>query len=192
MGFCRQLQVVQRTVQTYDEQIERAMAKHPDRCLFTNLPGAGDVLAPRLLAALGSRRDRFPSPAALQRYSGVAPVTKQSGGRRHVHRRYMCPKFLRQSFHEFAHESIRYCRWAAAYYLQQRLKGANHHMAVRALAFKWQRIIWRCWQNRTVYDDSHYEAALRRSKSPLTALFGQIQPGRNPFVHQATTDACNA
>ena len=24
----------------------------------------------------------------------------------------------------------------------------------RALAFKWQRIIWRCWQNHTPYDDA--------------------------------------
>jgi hypothetical protein len=53
--------------------------------------------------------------------------------------------FLRQSFHEYAKESVLPSRWAAAYYLQQRTKGAPHNTAVRALAFKWQRILWRCW-----------------------------------------------
>jgi len=173
--ICRQLQVVQRAIQAYEEQIQKALAQHSDRAIFVNLPGAGSALAPRLLAALGSRRERFPTQTALQSYSGIAPVTKQSGGKRHVHRRYLCPKFLRQSFHEFAAQTIRYCRWAAAYYLQQTKKGARHHVAVRALAYKWQRIIWRCWQNRTIYSDADYEAALRKSKSPLVALFNEVQ-----------------
>jgi hypothetical protein len=52
---------------------------------------------------------------------------------------------------------------------------------VRALAYKWQRIIWRCWQNRQPYQEAKYEAALRRSGSPLVALFDRIQPGKSPF-----------
>src|SRR5262245_10193598 len=95
---------------------------------------------------MGSERERFDSATNLQRYTGVAPVTKQSGKMHYVHRRYLCPKFERQSFHEYAKESVLWCRWSAAYYLDQRSKGKPHHTAVRALAFKWQRIIWRCWQ----------------------------------------------
>jgi hypothetical protein len=79
--------------------------------------------------------------------SRKAPVTKQSGSKCHVHRRYLCPKFHGQSFHEYAKESVLWSRWAAAYHLQPRTKGAHQHTAVRALAFKWQRIIWRCWQD---------------------------------------------
>jgi hypothetical protein len=115
----------------------------------------------------------------------VAPVTKQSGGSRRVHRRYCCPKFHRQSFHEFAGESIYYCRWAAAYYLQQRQKGCSHHTAVRALAFKWQRVIWRCWQAQTPYDDARYEAVLRRRKSPVVKLFDCVELGKNPWKNPA-------
>jgi hypothetical protein len=98
-------------------------------------------------------------------------VTKRSGGSCHIHRRYCCPKFHRQSFHEYAKESVLWSRWAGAYYLQQRTKGCPHHTAVRALAFKWQRIIWRCWQDRKPYEEAKYEAALRQAKSPLVALF---------------------
>ncbi len=73
-------------------------------------------------------------------------MTKQSGGTRYIHRRYRCPVFLKQTFHEYAQESVRHSRWAAAHYQQQRQKGAGHHAAVRSLAYKWQRIIWKCWQ----------------------------------------------
>jgi len=93
----------------------------------------------------------------------------------------LCPKFHRQSFHEYAKESILWSRWAAAYYLQQRSKGSPHHTAVRALAFKWQRIIWRCWQDRKPYDEPTYEAALQKNGSPLVALFDRVELGKSPF-----------
>jgi transposase len=179
--ICRQLQLAQQTLSDYEKQIASAYAAHPDRELFESLPGAGPVLGPRLLASLGSQRERFESAASLQHYSGVAPVTKRSGGSCYIHRRYLCPKFHRQSFHEYAKESILWSRWAAAYYLQQRTKGSPHHTAVRALAFKWQRIIWRCWQDRAVYREQIYEAALKQRGSPLVALFERVELGKSPF-----------
>jgi len=178
---CRQLQLVQRTVTEFDRQIGAAYAVHPDQAIFASLPGAGPVLGPRLLASLGSQRERFDSAANLQHYTGIAPVTKKSGGSCYIHRRYLCPKFHRQSFHEYAKESVLHSRWAAAFYLQQRTKGAPHHTAVRALAFKWQRIIWRCWQDRRPYDERIYEAALQKNGSQLLALFDRVELGKSPF-----------
>jgi hypothetical protein len=177
----RQLQLLSPAVKRYDEQIAAAYAQHPDRAVFAALPGAGPVLGPRLLAALGTQRERLTHAGQLQRQSGIAPVTKQSGNQRRVHRRYLCAKFLRQSFHEYAKESILHSRWAAAYSWQQRERGSSHHTAVRALAFKWQRIIWRCWQSRTEYREEQYEAALRRSSSPLVARLDQIVVGKSPL-----------
>ena len=184
--ICRQLQQLHRTLQEFDAQLAAAYAAHPDRAIFSSLPGAGPVLGPRLLATTGANRERFADNAAqLQCYTGVAPVTKQSGGSCRIHRRYCCPKFHRQSYHEFAGESIYYSRWAAAYYLQQRRKGCSHHTAVRALAYKWQRIIWRCWQNRMPYDDARYEAVLRKRNSPVVALFEQVDLGKSPWKNPA-------
>lgn len=183
--ICRQLQLVAQSVAEFDRQIAAAYAAHPDRAIFASLPGAGPVFQPRLLASLGSQRERFDSPASLQGYTGVAPVTKRSGGTCRIHRRYLCPKFHRQSFHEYAGESILWSRWAAAFYLQQRRKGCAHHTAVRALAFKWQRIIWRCWQDRRPYDERIYEAALRRHGSPLVALFDRVELGKSPWKNPA-------
>ena len=131
------------------------------------LPGAGDILAPRLLVAFGEQRERYHSAAELQRYTGIAPVTESSGKKHWVHWRLQCPTFLRQTFVEWAGATIPRSFWAAAYYRQQRDKGCSHQAAVRALAFKWIRILYRCWQARTPYDESTYLNALKRRGSPL-------------------------
>jgi len=179
--ICRQLQDVVTTIKTFDLRIAQAFKEHEDHQIFSSLPGAGPVLAPRLLATLGSQRERYDKAANLQHYTGIAPVTKQSGGKCHIHRRYLCPKFHRQSFHEYAKESVLWSRWAAAYYLQQRTKGSPHHTAVRALAYKWQRIIFRCWQNRKPYEEKTYEAALRKANSPLLTLLDKVELGKSPY-----------
>lgn len=183
--LARELQAVVRTIAAFDEQIAAAYAAHPDRAIFASLPGAGPVLGPRLLASLGAERERFATAASVQCYTGIAPVTKRSGGSERIHRRYCCPKFQRQSFHEYAQESILWSRWAAAFYLQQREKGAPHHTAVRALAYKWQRVIWRCWQDRKPYAEKTYEAALRKNGSHLPGLFDRVELGKSPWKNPA-------
>jgi len=75
-----------------DKKIAEAGEVHPDFFIFDSLPGAGEVMAPRLLAALGSQRDRYGSAAEVQRYSGIAPITERSGKKKWVHLRWACPK----------------------------------------------------------------------------------------------------
>jgi transposase len=151
----------------FDAEIAELCAAHQDFELFTSLPGAGSVYAARLLAALGADRERWASADEVARYAGVAPVIERSGQSCWVRWRYFCPKFLRQSFHEFAGESVRHSFWARAYYEQQRERGKDHQAATRALAYKWIRIIFRCWQTRTPYDEVKYLESLRRKGSPL-------------------------
>ena len=57
--------------------------------------------------------------------------------------------------------------WAKAFYLSQKAKGKSHQAAVRALAYKWIRIIWKCWQTRTNYDEARYLECLRKKGSAL-------------------------
>jgi len=87
-----------------------------------------------------------------------------------VHFRVACPKFLRQSFHEWAGHSIAYSVWARSYYQQLRSRGKGHHAAVLALAFKWIRVVFRCWKDGVAYDESKYLASLARRGSPLSAI----------------------
>jgi transposase len=158
-------------IATLDRKIAEAAEVHPDYFIFQSLPGAGAALAPRLLAALGSQRDRYASAEEVQKYSGIAPVTERSGKKKWVHFRWACPKFLRQSFHEWAGHSIAQSVWARAYYQQQRQRGKDHHAVVRALAFKWIRIVFRCWQDRVAYDEIRYLRTLATRGSHLTSAF---------------------
>ena len=162
-----QLRAVHTALARLDAAQAKLFAQHPDQDLFRRLPGAGEALAPRLAAAFGTDRQRYQSAEEIQQFSGIAPVTEASGKLRWVHWRMACPKFLRQTFHEFADASRKKSLWAQAYYQQRRQQGASHHSAVRALAYKWIRILYRCWQSHTPYDEAVYLAALRRRHSPL-------------------------
>ena len=143
------------------------------------LPGSGSIYAARLLAALGTQRDRFASADDVACLSGIAPVIERSGQSTWIRWRYFCPKFLRQSFHEYADESIKHSAWAKAYYTAQRAKGKSRQAAVRALAFKWMRIIWKCWQTRTPYNEAAYLENLRKRNSPLLASLA-LAPAPSP------------
>jgi transposase len=162
-----QLRAVLHALERFDAEIAQLASMLPDYPLFRALPGAGPALAPRLLAAFGEQRERYGSAAEIQRYVGIAPVTERSGNKCWVHWRLQCPTFLRQTFVEWAAQSIPHCYWATLYYHQQRTKGAAHQAALRALAFKWIRILYRCWKDRTPYDEATYLNALKRRGSPL-------------------------
>jgi transposase len=160
----RHLQALQHFIAQYERQIKTLFDSHPDAFLFRDLPGAGPVMAPRLLTLFGTRRERFNRALAIQQYSGIAPVRRQSGRHKHtVHLRWACPKFLRQSAHEFAALSLP--SWAHACYEAQKRAGKQHHAAVRAVAFKWLRILYRCWQERIAYDENRYLQALQKRQS---------------------------
>jgi len=156
-GLLKQVLVA---ITAYDYQIDELASAHPDYALVKSFPGAGPAMAPRLIAALGSQRERYQSAAEIQRYSGIAPVVASSGKQHWVHWRWACPKFLRQTFHEWALHSIPYSSWARKYYEQQRAKGKRRNTAIRSLAFKWIRILFRCWRDRKPYNEAVYRRAI--------------------------------
>ena len=162
-----QLICLQRSICEYDLALAEMFEQHPDKDIFSSFPGAGDVLQSRLIAAFGTDRNRFKNAANVQEYSGIAPVTKRSGKTSIVHRRLACPKFLLQTFHEFARCSLKKSVWAKAFYEMQRDKGKGHHTAIRSLAYKWIRIIHRCWRDRVCYDEVIYLKSLQKNQSPL-------------------------
>jgi transposase len=176
LALIRILREIRNAIASYDQQIETLARQHPEFVIVDSLPGAGAALAPRLIAALGTLRDRYSSASDLQAYSGIAPVLASSGKQRWVHCRWACPKFLRQTFHEWALHSIRSSVWAKVFYEQQRARGKSRHTVVRALAFKWIRILFRCWKERTPYDENLYLQVLeRRRKSPAAAASSPVE-----------------
>lgn len=170
--LAQQIQTLSASITRFEKEIESRFQRHPDAHLFDSLPGSGAALAPRLLTAFGSKRDRFDSATEVQQLTGIAPVTIRSSKSCRIAWRWGAPKFVRQTFHEFARLSIHQCDWARAYYELQRERGKGHHAAIRALAFKWIRILYRCWKQRTPYHEAQYIEALCRSQSPLATRLG--------------------
>src|SRR5437016_5608308 len=68
------IQVLHQGIEDFNRQIQEAAEAHPDFFIFESLPGAGAVMAPRLLAAFGSQRERYRNAAEVQTSSGIAPV----------------------------------------------------------------------------------------------------------------------
>jgi transposase len=161
------------SIEKYEQKLKELIANHPDNDIFSSFPGAGDALIPRLLAAWGTDRQRFEAADEMQQYSGVAPITKRSGKTTVVQRRLACPKFMLQTFHEYARCSLRKSIWAKAFYDMLRERGKGHHSALRSLGFKWIRIMYRCWRDRTFYDEAQYIQALQRAHSPVLAYMAQ-------------------
>jgi transposase len=153
-----------------EQEMAAAFAAHPEAALFTSLPGAGAAMAPRLSVLFGTDRARWQSPVEMQTYYGIAPVTEKSGRQKWVHWRWNAPVFARQTLVEWAGLSVKYSAWAKAYYHQQSQGEKGHAAILRSLAFKWLRILWRCWKERTPYDEARYLARLQTRNPTLFAL----------------------
>jgi hypothetical protein len=89
------LRPLQKNIALIEEHIAEAFDAHPEAALYKGLPGAGPATAPRLLAALGTDRERYPDASSIQKYGGIAPVKVKSGRQLWIHWRWNAPKFLR-------------------------------------------------------------------------------------------------
>lgn len=127
LAYLEMIEALDTAIRGYNSRIAELTAEHPDQAIFASFPGAGSVIVPRLIAAFGTDRSRWTSASDLQSYSGIAPVIERSGQKSWTHARFHCPRFLRQTFHEFAQSSLPHCPWALAFYRLQRSRGAAHH-----------------------------------------------------------------
>ena len=168
--YAQLIQTLNPVIEAYDQRIEEVFHDHPEAHLFNQLPGAGAALAPRLLSFFGTDRSRYEAAGNVQSFCGIAPVTKSSGKTRVVYFRHACPKFARQTFHEFARLSVAKCQWARNYVDYYRGKGKKFHTIIRGLAFKWIRILFRCWKNQTPYNDTNYMEVLKKRGSIFATL----------------------
>ena len=171
--LAKQLRTLEGQLEEYRARINELFGRHPDRDLFGSLPGAGEKLAPRLLSELGADRQVFQNPQALQCYAGAAPVTQQSGRTCRVFIRRACNTTLRATVHLWADCSRAKCPWAQAYYLQKRQQGMGHAAALRCLAMRWLKILWKMWTDHTPYDGERHLGDQDKHGSWVIALMPQ-------------------
>ena len=70
--------------------------------------------------------------------------------------RRACNKTLRATFHLWANLSREQCAWAQIYYTRKKEQGMSHAAALRCLAQRWIKILWRMWQDRLYYDEARH------------------------------------
>jgi transposase len=168
VSLAKVLRTLQQQIDEYRRRIGDAFRAHPDHDIFGSLPGAKEILAPRLLAELGSLREEYPDPEALQCLAGASPVSYQSGQINKCRLRRACNKILRATVHLWTNASRATCEWAQTYYERKRSEGKSHASALRCLAKRWLKILWALWQNGQKYDEAVHLENLRHSGS-LTA-----------------------
>lgn len=169
--FADQLHLLNQHLKNYDAEVDRLLTPHPDTRIFTSFPGIGPVTAATLLAGMGEDRARYPSAAALLAETGLAPVTRASGRTRQVRFRYAANKRMRHAIHWWAFVAVREDPlWSGVLYESARAAGQGHHRALRGIAARWVRILWRCWHDGIEYDPSlhpHRRQALETSSAAI-------------------------
>ena len=182
VALVRQLRALNETIDQFNDAIQETAEQVPRASVFETVPGIADTMRARLTVAFGEAENTCKTALDLQCKTGIAPVTVQSGNTHVVHQRYACNNFERQTFVEFANLSIMHSVWARAFYNMKIAKGADHHVAIRALAFKWQRVLYACWKNNTPYSEAHYVKRLQEKQSPVVKYFDTIDEKANKWL----------
>ena len=156
----RQLLLLREQRAAWEKRLRELLAgdrAHPDGEILLSLPGLDARLAARVLGEIGDRRERFPTPAALQCYAGTAPVTKASGRARVVVARTACNRFLRQALLRWAFCSLTTSAWARAYYDQHRQAGKSPLLRPPFLANRWLVILHHLLATGQRYDEAVHQ-----------------------------------
>ena len=173
--LCKQIITLFEVIDPYEERICELFEALPTAGIFKSLPGAGEAMAPRLAVAFGEDKSKFQSAKDIQNLSGTSPVTKRSGkSQNEVHFRWAAPTFMRQTFVEWANHSRKASQWAQAYYVLCLERGDRHNTAIRKLAWKWQRIVFKLWGTGDPYDEEKYIASLTKYGSPIAAKIAAL------------------
>jgi len=149
-----------------EAKLEVLIAEHPNKHLAASLPIRGIVTRATLLGMM-DEAGKF-TWEELAAHWGVAPVTKQSGSHREVHRRRACDHHICRFLMQFAFNTIGVKgSWAEEYYRSKRPKdkpdtnSKKHYTTLRELAKKWVRILYAMWRDNAEYDEEYHQAKRR-------------------------------
>ena len=152
--LCKILLVLNEELKRVEKEMNKITDAHRTGNIFKSLPGAGNVLACKLLALFGDNKDRFDNYNGVQCLFGTAPKNYQSGPYHKVIMRKACNKSARAVLYKFAFSTLQFSKWAREYYDKQRAKGKTHSVAVRALSNKWVKVIYKIWKDEVFYDEA--------------------------------------
>jgi transposase len=171
LGLVEQLRGIQKTIVSFDADIQAMITSNPEIKRFDGLPAAGPIISGTLYTLFGEDRSRYHDASEVQSYVGVAPRTVQSGKYRAIGFRFGCHQGYRTVLTRWAFSSLRRCPWAKRYYERKRKEGKGHYHALRCLANVLLKIAFTIWRDQTDYDENVYLAQVARHRmnnEPIT------------------------
>lgn len=167
--LARQVLSLVQKKKTLLKEVQTLFQRHPDHAIFDSVPGAGEMLAPKLLVIFGDCRERWPSPDDLRALAGTCPVTVSSGNSRFVRFRRACNKEWRHTLQQLARCSLSQSPWAATYFDNALQRGLSENHAYRTLANRWLGIIWTLWTKEVLYDEDTHLRNVHIRRRPQAA-----------------------
>ncbi len=134
-------------------QLTSELKKPTDAAILASLPGVGSFV---LASVLAHAHDaiRLRNRVALRSLGGIAPVTKQSGKRRHVLMRRARSQPLNYALHHWAHMAVLRDPHFKLHYQSLRAKGHRHARALRGVMDRILAIAVAMLRDKTLYDPS--------------------------------------
>lgn len=136
------------------EAVEEAFPQHPDAEIILSFPGLGTQLGARVLAEIGDDRQRFADARGLKAYAGASPITRASGKKSSVTRRWVKNDRLNHAGYLWAFSAITASPGAKAHYRRRRDNHADWHASAQRNLFN--RMIgqlYHCLQNGERFDE---------------------------------------
>ncbi|MFI6731400.1 IS110 family transposase [Nonomuraea sp. NPDC050451] len=137
------------------EAVEEAFPQHPDAKIILSFPGLGAQLGARILAEIGDDRTRFADARGLKAYAGASPITRASGKKSSITRRWVKNDRLNHAGYLWAFSAITASPGAKAHYRRRRDDHADWHAAAQRNLFnRMLGQLYYCLQNRKLFDEN--------------------------------------
>lgn len=149
-----QLDFLDEQIATYSQEIERLTHPFDDRlALLDTIPGVARTTAELILAEVGADLSRFPTPAHLAAWAGLAPGNNESAGKHYSGRTRKGSQWLRAGLIQAANAAARtHDSYLAAHY-HRRAARRGRKRAVVAVAHTILIIAYHMLQRQEPYQD---------------------------------------
>jgi transposase len=137
------------------EAVEETFPQHPDAEIILSFPGLGVQLGARVLAEVGDDRQRFADARGLKAYAGSSPVTRASGKKSSITRRWVKNNRLNHAGYLWAFSAITASPGAKAHYRRRRDNHGDWHAAAQRNLFnRMLGQLYHCLQKRQLFDEN--------------------------------------
>lgn len=135
-----------------NRSMENVLKRHHYAPIILSMPGFGTVLTAEFLALTGGNMHNYPSPDKLAAFSGVAPVSRDSGNtfaNNRLPRSY--DRRLRRVWFMSSSTAVKVDEPSRTYYDRKRSEGKKHAQAILSLSRRRVNVLWAMLRDNTQY-----------------------------------------